>query len=202
MKKYLSLFTCLLMVTVVADAKKLYKWVDENGNVTYSDQVPPDRIKKEHQELNKDGVVLEDVKRAKTEAEIKAVYAEEQRQKEQQRIAKENEIKRQNILKSYANEGEIVRLKEERVFAIEKNIESAKQNMVFQKKSLEDMMAIAASHERSGKKVSKALLSRIETIEEKIKDQNQFIESKQKELEKVKVQFDNALKVYREAASR
>jgi len=40
---------CLLALSVAAtaaDAQSLYRWVDKNGKVTYSDQPPPSEIKK------------------------------------------------------------------------------------------------------------------------------------------------------------
>jgi|CXWK01.1.fsa_nt_gi hypothetical protein len=43
---------CLLSLAViasVADAQTLYRWVDKNGKVTYSDQPPPKDIKKVEQ---------------------------------------------------------------------------------------------------------------------------------------------------------
>ena len=182
-----------------AEAKKLYKWVDENGKVTYSDQVPPDQIKKEHQELNQDGVVLEKIKNVMTPAERKAEREAKRKQIEAEKLAAKLEVQRKNIIKSYTNEAEIVRLKEERLSALERNIESAKQSLDFQKTSREQLLSMAAAKERSGKKVSKALKSRIVTIEEKINYQLEFIQVKKKEVSKVIAKFNNDLLVYREA---
>jgi len=39
----------LAMIASVADAQTLYRWVDKNGKVTYSDQPPPKDIKKVEQ---------------------------------------------------------------------------------------------------------------------------------------------------------
>jgi len=58
---------------------------------------------------------------------------------------------------------------------------------------------MAAAKERGGQKVSNALKSRIDTIEEKINYQLEFIEVKKKEINKVIAKFDNDLLVYREA---
>ncbi len=179
--------------------KKLYKWVDENGKITFSDQVPPDQIKKEHQELNQDGVVLEKIKNIKTPEERQAERDAKHKKVEAEKLAAKLEVQRKNIIKSYTNENEIIRLKDERLSALERNIESAKQSLDFQKTSREQLLSMAAAKERSGKKVSKALRSRIDTIEEKINYQLEFIEVKKKEVSKVIAKFDNDLLVYREA---
>ena len=68
MNKFLMLIV-LLFVLAPSDSdakKKLYKWVDENGNVSYSDQMPPKQIKKAHEEISDHGVVLEKHAKAKT----------------------------------------------------------------------------------------------------------------------------------------
>jgi hypothetical protein len=202
MNRYIIFATIILLTSVSVQAKKLYKWVDENGQVHYSDQVPPEQIKKEHQELSEQAIVLEDVGKAKSKEQLMQERLAEEEVIRQQKLAEKEELKRQMIIKSYANEGEIIRLKEERLFAIEKNIEGAKQNLVFQKKSLEDMMKMAADRERSGKEVSDLLLKRIKTIEEKIQYQNEFIEAKQKEVAKVNKQFDDDLEKYRSAMDK
>lgn len=202
MNKFIIFTAVTLLFSLQVHAKKLYKWVDENGQVHYSDKVPAEQIKNEHQELNDQAVVLENVGKAKTKEQLKAERLAEEERLRQLKIAEKEEQKRQMIIKSYANEGEIIRLKEERLFAIEKNIEGAKQNLVFQKKSLEDMMKMAADRERSGQEVSEVLLNRIKTIEEKIQYQNEFIVAKEKEVTKVNKQFDDDLEKYRSAVDK
>ena len=39
-------------------AAKLYRWVDENGEVHYGDRVPPEEVKLEREELNEYGVTV------------------------------------------------------------------------------------------------------------------------------------------------
>jgi hypothetical protein len=50
-------------------AKKMYRWVDEQGNVRYSDQVPPDQIKHRRESLSESARVLEVVEKEKTKAQ-------------------------------------------------------------------------------------------------------------------------------------
>lgn len=201
MKKIIILIiTSLIFVQSDALAKKkLYKWVDENGNVTYSDQVPPKQIKKKHEELSDHGVVLEKIGTAKTEDEILAERELKRKEKMAEKLAKEKELKRKNILKAYANEAEITRLKDERIYALEKNIDLANQNLEFQKISKEQLLSMAADNERNGKEVSKALKSRIKVIEDKIKYQLKFIQAKTDEKNVVKQKFESDLKIYRDA---
>ena len=197
----LLLIIALVLITSPSYAKKLYKWVDENGKVTYSDQVPPEQIKKEHQEINKTGVVVDKIDNIKTKEERAATKEKIRLEKEAKKIAAEKELIRKNIILAYTDENEIIRLKEERVSALERNIELANQSLEFQKISREQILSRAADSERNGKEISAALKSRIITIEEKIKYQKQFIDSKTKEIDTVKTKFENDLKLYRQAVN-
>ncbi|HOP23522.1 MAG TPA: DUF4124 domain-containing protein [Gammaproteobacteria bacterium] len=189
----LSLF---LFFSDASAKKKMYKWVDENGRITYSDKVPPEQIDKEHKELNEHGIVVEKV----VDKEVENQLAEQKRQQEaEEKLAAEEEVKRQNILKAYTSEKEIERLKEERLFALKKNIESAQQNLEFQKNSREQLVSMAADSERKGQPVSDSLQSRIKAVDEKISYQIEFIETKKAEVSTVEEKFEEDLKMYNEA---
>ena len=201
-KLIISLISLFLIVSTPSIAKKkLYRWVDENGKVTYSDQVPPEQIKKKHQELSGNGIVLEKVDRVLTDEEREAQRQEAIKQKELEEQAKADAKRRRNIIKAYSNEQEIIRLKAERLESLKRNIELAKKSLVFQNRSKEELLSRAADNERNGRKVSKALLSRIQIVEDKIKYQHKFIETKTKEIKTVTDKYDKDLEVYREAKS-
>ncbi|HSG10346.1 MAG TPA: DUF4124 domain-containing protein, partial [Gammaproteobacteria bacterium] len=46
------------IVSTAAHGERTYKWVDADGNVTYSNRMPPESIKRERQELNNQGRVV------------------------------------------------------------------------------------------------------------------------------------------------
>ncbi len=197
----------LLVVTLIFSAsnvlakKKMYKWVDENGKVSYSDTVQPEQIKKAHEELNEQGVVIQKVGNARTDEEFYQEKLKELRKKKELEKQKRLEQKRQNIIKAYTNEKEITRLNDERLASLERNIELAEQSLTFQRASKEELMSRAADSERNGQVVSKALKSRIAIIEDKINYQLKFIEVKKKEINRVQLKFEQDLKTYREAKS-
>ncbi len=195
----------LLVVTVsfstsdVLAKKKMYKWVDENGNISYSDMVQPEQIKKAHEELNVQGVVVEKIGNARTPEEFYAEKQEKIRFRKEEEKQKKLKEKRNNIIKAYTDEDEIIRLKNERLSSLERNIELAEQSLVFQRKSKEELMSRAADSERNGQEVSKALKSRIEIIKDKISYQLKFIKVKKNEIKRVQRKFEKDLQIYREA---
>ncbi|MDD2800832.1 MAG: DUF4124 domain-containing protein, partial [Methylococcales bacterium] len=62
------LLLCLLLGfgSQAAFAKKMYRWIDENGNTYFSDQVPPDQTQHRRDVLSKSGRVVESTEKAKT----------------------------------------------------------------------------------------------------------------------------------------
>lgn len=51
------LFTAIMLATASAMAAKVYRWVDENGEVHYSESLPPDFQDKTHDELDERGIL-------------------------------------------------------------------------------------------------------------------------------------------------
>ena len=201
MRKKILLMCVVLLITGVATAKKMYKWVDENGRVHYSDKVPPDQVKQAREEFNKEGVVIDQVARAKTKEELAAdaeaaKMAEEkaeQERLEQVRLSKE----RSQILKSYVSEDQIVRIKEERLEALSRNIEMANENLAIQKKNHQDLLKRAADKERNGEVVSETFLGQIETVKKQIAYQEEYIKDKETEKSEITEKYDNDLVKYR-----
>lgn len=196
----LSLLLSTMMVSTVV-AGKLYKWVDEDGNVTYSDKVPPEQNKLAREELNDQGVVKEKTSRDLTPEEKKEKAAElkaardlaEQKRLEAIRLDKE----RNAILKSYTSEDQIIRLKGERLDSLRRNIEMAEDNLVIQQKNHEDLLKRAADRERNGQTVSQVFLDQIDKIKGQIEYQKQFIIDKKAEVETTTVKYDSELEKFK-----
>ncbi len=199
MKLFQSLMMLMLVMAFTAEAK-LYKWVDENGKVHYSDKVPPDQVEYARERLSETGVVQEKVKRALTEEEKKALVSELKKQQEdalKAKIAEENEAKERNkILMSYTSADQIKRLKSERVSALVRNIETAKGNLAIQEKNHDDLMKRAADKERNGEVVSEAFLNQIQQVKEQIDFQKKFIADKTAEIETTETKYDSDLEKY------
>ena len=74
-----------LLITAPALAAKVYRWVDEDGNVHYTESLPPERGDAGHDVLNDQGLVIDENQRLtpqktedqKSEEEIKAEEAAE-----------------------------------------------------------------------------------------------------------------------------
>jgi len=192
----------LLALASGAAAQKLYKWVDEDGNVHYSDQVPPDQVDKAREELNEQGVVVDRTARAPTAEELA----------EQARLASEADAERrrlerlhredQKLLMMYPSVEDIIRIKEEQVDAINRSITAAEAYKEGQAKSLADLLERAGQMESNGKAVSEALTSQIKSLQSQIAEQEHFIAGRIEERERIVVEYGDLIERYREVRSR
>ncbi|WP_077412295.1 DUF4124 domain-containing protein [Marinicella sediminis] len=202
MKNMKYLLMTVLLLSFNAESAKMYKWVDENGKVHYSDRVPPDQVKHARQELSAQGVVKEEVDRALTPEERAARAAEIKQQKEleeQKRLEVERlEAERKQLLRSYSSADQIKRLKSERINALQRNIQMAEENLVIQQKNEQDLMRRAADKERSGEVVSDNFLNQMQQVKDQIEYQKQFIIDKTAEIETTKTKYDHELAKYLE----
>lgn len=173
MKKLLVVSIGLVMA--VSAHAGLYRWVDDAGNVHFSDKVPAAASKKSHTKLNKSGDVTGQVDPSSKQ---KALELEKAKEKEQEALAK---IKRKkaaelaviqkrddDLLSTYADETELVRYFESKLKMVEGNskILEAQKN-VLQKKivKLEDK-AIVTKQEKSLKSIAKKIVNINSTLEQ------------------------------------
>ena len=75
MTRWLTLLLLLGVASTGLAQKKVYRWVDENGQIHYGDRIPPRYAKTERAEINERGVVVDVKEREKTVEEVAAAQA-------------------------------------------------------------------------------------------------------------------------------
>ena len=119
--------TALILGGGTASAQKLYKWVDENGNVHYGDTVPPQYAEQDRDILNKHGVIVGQEEGLKTEEEraeearLAAIEAAARAKKE--KAARRDQV----LLTTYLSVEEIEMLRDRRVDLLEASIKVTEQ---------------------------------------------------------------------------
>lgn len=88
--RFVALFLLILLVNPAS--AEIYRWIDENGNVRFSDSVPPKASRLERHVLDKQGNLRDVLKRQRTVAELaqhrkrlKALKTERARREEQEK---------------------------------------------------------------------------------------------------------------------
>ena len=116
-----------LIAGVAAQEKKIYRWVDKDGKVQISYQLPPDAVYKARKEYNaKTGALRNDVQSQLSPAEKAA--AKQQAQAEAAAMAEVEKAKRieQGMLVNYETEQDLRRFFDERTDLLKQTIISLK----------------------------------------------------------------------------
>lgn len=200
----LSLIATLLVVALMAlsfDAtaqRKLYRWTDKDGNVHYTDQLPPEAAQDKREELNRQGITVRTTERARTPEE-QAEWEAEQARLEAERIAAEEAAKMDAVLiGSYPTEADLQRAYNERFDLLEQSLESARVGIRSQEKSLAELLAHAADLERDGQKVPPAITDSIARTRDQVNDQRAYLERRENERAALQTEYDQLLARYRE----
>ncbi len=138
---------------------KLYRWVDADGKVHYSDSLPAEAVDQARKELSKgSATVTAELDRALTIEERRLA---ESQAEELARIEAELEKLRQRdrtLVGSYPNEAELNRSFKERLDLLDESIKAAQVGIESQRMVLVSVLANAADRELNGERVPTPLL--------------------------------------------
>jgi hypothetical protein len=101
---YKFLLPFLLALAALPVQAKMYKWVDAQGNVHYTDTLPPTAASQGNAELSKSGNVIRKTESAEERQKRLAAEAEA---KERKKLADEQARKDRALLSTYSSEKEI-----------------------------------------------------------------------------------------------
>ena len=119
MKKTLTIFICLLTLSLPALAENLYKWVDENGVVHYGDAIPAAASDRERHVLNRQGVTVKVLDRQKTIEELNAMASAAAKLAINTKREEEQAQRDKILLDTYLSIEEIEMLRDRRILSIE-----------------------------------------------------------------------------------
>lgn len=196
---WIAALSCVLWFPMSnLDAAKLYKWVDENGQVRYGDHIPARYAKRSSETLSKQGVVVDTKTAAKTEEQL----AEEKRlaelAAEKARIEKERAYQDRILLDTFTNEDEMVMTRAGKIEAIEANIRVTNGRIEKLKERLTELNRRAANLERSGKPVPADLTQQIKDARSQIQQNLGYIENRKLEQQAIREKFEIDIKRFRE----
>jgi hypothetical protein len=184
------------------NAGQLYKWIDENGQIRYSDRLPADQVRKKHQQLNPQGVVLNTTEAAKSKAELAAEAAARLKlEKEQAAQARLDELQYQRdqvLLLTFSNEKELGLARNDRIEVLDSVIQLINNSLLATQHTLQRLQTSADENYLSrGKEVPGGLAQKIEHFTRKMEIRNEQLESKMLDREKINEQYEADLARYR-----
>ena len=163
--------------------KKLYRWVDKDGKVQFSDALPPEAVDQARTEINaSSGVATGTVERALTAEERAAKEAHEaataSATKEAERVKQTEEA----MIASFQNEEELKRSFKVRTELLQQTLNAIEAGIGSQRASLASLLADASEAELAGKPVNVKQARSIGELHVEMAKQQQMLVLKQGEL--------------------
>jgi len=205
--KLSSITACLaalamLCLSLQLQAGTLYKWIDDKGQIRYSDRLPPDQAKRQHHQLNTQGMVVGTQEAAKTK-EVLAAEAEAKR-KEDKLLAEETRVKQDQdkldrvLILTFSSEEELSLVKDNRLEVLDSVIRLINNSITASREKLERLQIHAKqTYTSQGKEVPGGLAQNIEHLSRKIENRDYQLQLKQAEKDKINSQFEVDLARYR-----
>jgi hypothetical protein len=181
------------------ESKKLYRWVDKDGKVQFSDTLPPEALEHARTEISAaSGRTTGAVDRALTpeeQAEHDRLAAEAERA---QRDAEKERQTEEAMLASFQSEEDLRRSFGMRVTLMQENLSAIEAGIGSQRTSLTGLLAEASEAELAGKAVNAKQAAAIREIHaEMVKQQNMLI-VKQAELMKLDEELEHLVRRFHE----
>lgn len=198
-KRLLALALVAACTTAAGDlqAQKLYRWVDKDGKVHYSDKVPPSEADLARDELNAQGRTVDRVARALTPEEQEQAKIDAEAAEVARKAREAQERMDHVLLASYESEADLKRAYDERFDLVQQSIESAKVGIRSQENSLAEILAHAADLERAGRPVGANIQQSIETARKQVAQQAEYLARREGEQAALQKEYDEVVARYR-----
>jgi len=187
---------CLLCLST-AQAASFKKWVDENGVVHYGTTVPPQYKDREHSELNKRGIEVRRIDRAKTQKEIERDKALAALRAEQRKLLEEQQERDRILLSLYRNEDDLVMARDGKIAQLDAQIRLNHAEIRRLKSRLSDFQAAAAVAERRGRQMTTQQRANLTSTQRSIEKSYAMILSREDEKRATLERYDYDLTRFR-----
>lgn len=183
-----SLMIALALLTALSQpafAKKMYRWVDDNGNVYFSDQVPPDQVQHKRETLSEKARVVDVIEKAKTGEQLAQQKRLDALRKEQEKIIAKQAANDKVLLSTFRNLDDMNKTLANKMAGFDAARKVIEGNLERLAQQLQQQQQQAADHERNARKVPEKLLADIAATK-------QQIEITKKELERHRQERQNS----------
>lgn len=181
------------------EKKKLYRWVDKEGKVQFSDTLPPEAIDQARTEINAaSGMATANIDRALTEEER---IAKEKADAEKSRADKDAEQARMTeeaMIASFQTEDDLRRSFQVRVELMQQTLDAIEAGIGSQRASLSGLLTQASEAELAGRPVNIKQTATIRELHSEMIKQQQMLVLKQGELEDLDKELVRLVERFRE----
>ncbi len=194
--------TCLLILGsagIVSPLQaQLYRWIDDDGNVVFSDRVPPENSQRETQVYNKQGRVVETIKAPKTPAEL----IEERRlaKREEERLEQEGQQANRDraLLATFTSLDSIEEARQDRISIIDSNLLILTQKLDSLDKDVAELNAKRQGYLASDRPVPKWVTEQLESFRRQQATTLELLSDKSDERVAIDERFDKDYRRYQQ----
>ncbi|MFY2762702.1 DUF4124 domain-containing protein [Arenimonas sp. MALMAid1274] len=163
--------------------KKLYRWVDKDGKVQFSDALPPEAVDQARTEINPEsGMATATIERALTPEERKARELAQAHQEQADKQAEKVRQTEEAMIASFQTEDELKRAFQVRTSMLQQTLDAIEAGIGGQRASLASLLADASEAELSGTAVNPKQAATIRELHLEMNKQTQMLVLKQGEL--------------------
>lgn len=188
---------CLLALSVIASLlgaatveARLYRWVNENGEVYYSDRVPPRQSQRQRREYNESGDYLNTVGAAKTPEEL-ARLAREAAAEAEARKAEEARRRRDRVLlETFGSVDEMQIARDERLAIVESHLSLLYKKFTALRERWSELMTQLRDFKAEGKDYPQWLVDEAKTTRHALKVVKGKLETRKGEKRSIEARFE------------
>ena len=199
-----TLFTLsvALLSCVFSAQAKMYKWIDENGDMHFGDKIPQKYLAKEHDVLNERGMKVKH-KEAEKNAQEKAEEQrlEQERKKSVLEVQKKKKLDRV-LLDAYDSENDLIIARDSRLDAVSTQIRLSEAIISESNKKIKSMEERVAQIKVSGREVPGNLYVNLENEKQQVATQTRVMQSHKKRGDEISEKYNDYIKRFREARAR
>jgi len=200
--KLIALIAALTLVSLSIPAQaRIVCWTNKDGVRECGDKVPPEYAQTDRQEMSKQGMVVEEKERAKTEEELAEEKRQAELQAEKDKLALDEARRDKILLDTFSNVDDIEMTRDGKIAAIQASISLAETRNQKLQAELDKLVEQAANEERAGKPISEELENDIESLKRQVKTNNDFITEKREEQEMAREASANDVERFKELKS-
>ena len=169
---------CLVFVLAPSEIDARIKcWKNKQGNIECGDNVPPEYAQNGHKEFTKQGLLVDEIERAKTDKEVAEQKRQQEIKEEQEREAAQKKRKDDILIHSYNDIKEIETARNEKITMIDSNIRiTKKRNSSIEAELQRFKNLVEKQKKKEGATVNEEILKDIASLENQLRTNKEYIE--------------------------
>ncbi|MGZ8196486.1 MAG: DUF4124 domain-containing protein, partial [Methylosarcina sp.] len=185
-----------LLLSQPAYAKKMYRWIDENGKTHLSDQVPPEHAQYRRESLSNKGRVIDVTEKAKTKEQLALDARLEKLKKAQEKIIAKQKSQDKVLLSTYRNINDMNLAINTKMLALGLEGKVLQNNLNQRQSELERLLKRAAGYERNGEKTPPLLVDQIQSAKSQIEVIKKDLDRQTEKQKNARAEFEADIKRY------